>query len=65
MKTLYKIFFGLFLILIAVNLYMVDWNLGFFNSENAKFMLPLAAGVLGTFFVIILNTLRKLSTSRK
>ena len=65
MKTSYKIFLALFVILIAVDLYMVDWNLGFFHGENAKFMIPLAAGVLGIFLVIILNTLSKLSASRK
>jgi hypothetical protein len=65
MRTLYKIFFGLFIILIAIDLYMIDWNFGFFNSENAKFMLPLVAGVLGVFFVIILNTLSKLSSIKK
>ena len=65
MKTLYKIFLGLFVILIGVNLYMIDWNFGFFNAENAKFIFPLSAGVLGVFLVIILNTLSKLSAAKK
>ena len=65
MKTYYKVFLVLFVILIGVDLYMVDWNVGFFHSENAKFMLPLAAGVVGIFLVIILNTMSKLSTSKK
>ena len=65
MKTTYKIFLVLFIILIAVNLYVVNWNLGFFNSENAKFIIPLAAGVIGLFLVIVLNTWSKLSTSKK
>ena len=64
MKTIYKVFLALFVVLIAIDLYMIDWNLGFFSGENAKFMLPLAAGVLGVFFVIILNTMSKLSTSK-
>lgn len=65
MKTIYKVFLVLFIILIAVNLYMIEWSLGFFHNENAKFIIPLGAGFIGLFLVIVLNTWSKLSTSKK
>jgi hypothetical protein len=65
MKTVYKIFLVFFVIFIAIDLYMFNWNLGFFNSENAKFIIPLAAGIVGIFLVVVLNTWSKLSTSKR
>lgn len=64
MKTIYKVFLGLFIIFIAANLYVFDWSLPFFDEENSTFVLSMAAGLLGIFVVVVLNTWSKLSTAR-
>lgn len=61
MQIFYKIFLALFLIFIGVNLYVMDWQLGFWDEENAKFILSLSAAVLGIIVVLVLHTMSRLS----
>lgn len=65
MKTVYKVFLILFIIFIGANLYVFDWSLGFFNEENAQFVLSMAAGFVGIFLVFVLNTWSKLASAKK
>lgn len=60
MQTFYKIFLVLFIIFIGFSLYAIDWSLGFMHEENTKFVLSIAAGIIGIILVFVLNTWSKL-----
>ena len=64
MQLFYKIFLALFIIFIGFNLYVVDWNLGFWHEENAKFIFSGSAAVLGIIVLLVLNTMSKLSVKK-
>ena len=64
MSRFYKIFLVLFVIFIAFNLYVIEWDLGFWNEENAKFIFSGSAAVLGIIVVLVLNTMSKLSVKK-
>lgn len=59
MKLLYKVFLILFILFIGFNLYAVDWGLGLFHEENAKFLFSVAAAILGLILVFVLDTWSK------
>ncbi|RZJ40020.1 MAG: hypothetical protein EOO19_16160 [Chryseobacterium sp.] len=61
MGTFYKIFLVVFIISIAVSLYAIDWQAGFMDEENTKFIFSISAGILGIIVVYILHTWSKLS----
>lgn len=65
MQHFYKIFLVLFVIFIAFNLYMMEWDLGFWHEENSKFILSMSAGILGIIVVFVLNTMSKLGAPKK
>ena len=65
MQKFYKIFLVLFVIFIGFNLYVIDWQLGFMHEENSKFILSIAAGIIGLILVFVLNTWSKLATKKK
>ena len=64
MTTLYKIFLAVFIVFLGVNLYAIDWKLGFFNSENTKFLFSIVAAILGILLTFVLNTWRKLAEKK-
>lgn len=64
MTTFYKVFLIIFIIFLAINLYAIDWNLGFFHSENNKFLFSIVAAILGILFTFVLNTWRKLAEKK-
>lgn len=61
MKTFYKVFFVLFIIFIAINVYALDWRSDLFEEDNIKHVFSLAAGILGLIVVFILNSWSKLA----
>lgn len=61
MQIFYKIFLVLFVIFIGFNLYVMEWNLGFWHEENAKFILSVSAAIIGIIVVFVLHTMSKLS----
>lgn len=61
MTTFYKVFLIIFIVFISVNLYAINWNLGFFHEDNYKFLFSISAGLLGVLLTIVMNTWRKLS----
>lgn len=65
MQTIYKIFLVLFIVFIGFNLYVIDWQLGFFHEENAQFLLSAAAGVIGLVLVFIMNVWSKIGTKKE
>ncbi len=64
MQLFYKIFIALFIVFIAVNLYVMEWDLGFWNEENSKFILSISAAVLGLIVTGILHQMSKLSLKK-
>lgn len=64
MQTIYKVFLIIFIVFLGINLYALDWNLGFMDNENSKFVFSIAASVIGILLVFVLNTWRKLSLKK-
>ncbi|AIH01676.1 hypothetical protein D1Z97_00135 [Riemerella anatipestifer] len=64
MKLVYKIFLVLFVVFIGLNLYAIDWELGFMDNENTKFVFSISAALLGVLLVFVLNTWSKLSPKK-
>ena len=61
MTTFYKVFLVLFIIFLGVNLYAIDWNLGFMHSENNEFLFSIVASIIGILVTLVMNTWKKLS----
>lgn len=61
MQLYYKIFLVLFLVFIGVNLYAIDWSLGFLHGENTKFIFSISAAIIGLILVFVMHNWRKLS----
>lgn len=64
MQTIYKVFLVLFILFTGVNIYMIDWQLGFFHEENAKYIVAGGAGVLGLILVFVMNMWSKLGAKK-
>ncbi|MDY3548354.1 hypothetical protein PG291_07055 [Riemerella anatipestifer] len=64
MKLVYKIFLVLFVVFIGLNLYAIDWELGFMDNENTKFVFSISAALLGVLLVFVLNMWSKLSPKK-
>jgi uncharacterized integral membrane protein len=64
MQLFYKIFLGLFILFIGFNLYRIQWDLGFWNDENATYILSMSAAILGIFVVLVLSTMSKLAVKK-
>lgn len=64
MQRFYKIFLALFIIFIGFNLFMMEWNLGFWHEENSKFILSISAAVLGIIVVFVMHTMSRLAIKK-
>ena len=64
MQRFYKIFLVLFIVFIAINLYVIEWDLGFWDEENSKFIFSMSAGILGIIIVLVLHTMSRLSVKK-
>ncbi len=60
MKTIYKIFLILFIVFIGLNIYAMNWDLGYDHRDNFINLMSIAAGILGVILVFVLNTWSKL-----
>ncbi len=65
MQLFYKIFLALFVIFIGINLYVIEWPLGFLAEENSIFVLSMSAAIVGIIVVFILHTLSTLSAKKQ
>ena len=65
MQTIYKVFLVLFLVFIGFNLYVIDWQLGFFHEDNAKFLVSAGAGVIGLVLVFVMNMWSKIGVKKE
>ena len=64
MRTVYKVFLIIFIILAAINIYAIDWSLGFMHNENSKFLFSAGAAILGIVGVFVLNTWSKIRAAK-
>lgn len=65
MQKLYKFFLVLFLIFVGITLYGMNWDLGLLHEENTKFIVSLAAGIVGLILVFVLSTWSKLPSKKE
>ncbi|WP_379969999.1 hypothetical protein [Epilithonimonas sp. UC225_85] len=64
MKTFYKVFLVVFIISIAISVYAIDWQAGFMDDENTKFLFSISSGILGIIVVYILHLWSKLAEKK-
>jgi len=64
MKTFYKVFLVIFILSVAISIYALDWQAGFFDEENTKFIFSISSGILGIIVVYILHTWSKLAEKK-
>lgn len=64
MHLFYKIFLVLFVIFIGFNLYTMEWQLGFWHEENAKFILSISAAIVGILVVFVMHTLSRFAAKK-
>lgn len=64
MKTFYKVFLIIFIVSIAISIYAIDWQAGFMDDENTKFLFSISSGILGIIVVYILHSWSKLAEKK-
>ncbi|MGA9212659.1 hypothetical protein [Kaistella sp.] len=64
MQLFYKIFLALFIVFIGINLYVIEWNLGFLAEENSTFVLSMSAAIVGIIVVFIMHTMSRLALKK-
>lgn len=64
MQLFYKIFLALFAVFIGFNLYVMEWDLGFWHDENSKFILSISAAIVGIVVVFVLHQMSKLAVKK-
>lgn len=62
MQTFYKILLAIFIIFIGINLYAIDWQLGFMHNENTKYIFSIACAVIGILLLFVLHTWSQLKS---
>lgn len=60
MQKFYKVFFILFIVFIAINLYAIDWQSDILSEDNLKFVFSIASAVIGLIIVFVMNTWSKI-----
>ncbi|HEX7870382.1 MAG TPA: hypothetical protein VF455_09745, partial [Chryseobacterium sp.] len=60
MQKFYKVFLIVFVVIIAINTYAIDWNSDIASEDNVKFLISIACGLLGIGLLFILNTWSKI-----
>lgn len=64
MKTFYKIFLIIFILSIAISFYAIDWQAGFLDDENTKFIFSISSGILGVIVIYVLHMWSKLAEKK-
>ncbi|WP_415328339.1 hypothetical protein [Chryseobacterium sp. MMS23-Vi53] len=64
MQKFYKVFFILFIVFIAINLYAVDWQTDVLSEDNLKFIFSAAAAIIGLIIVFVMNTWSKIGVKK-
>jgi len=59
MQKFYKIFLVVFVIIIGINVYAIDFNTDLLSEDNLKFVFSIGAGVIGLILLFVMNTWSK------
>ncbi|WP_292010351.1 hypothetical protein [Chryseobacterium sp.] len=64
MQKFYKVFLVLFIVIIGVNLYAMDWKSDILSEDNLKFVFSIASGIIGVILLFVLNTWSKIGVKK-
>ena len=64
MQKFYKVFFILFIVFTAINLYAIDWQTDILSEDNLKFVFSIASAVIGLIVVFVMNTWSKIGVKK-
>lgn len=64
MQKFYKVFLIVFIVIIAINIYAIDWSSDILSEDNLKFVFSIAFGVVGVVLLFVLNTWSKIGLKK-
>lgn len=64
MNLFIKILLAILIISCVLNIYAIDWSLGFLHDENTKFILAFGAGLVGIILLFIINTWSQINKTK-
>ncbi|MCS3532702.1 hypothetical protein [Chryseobacterium sp. JUb7] len=64
MQKFYKVFLVVLIIIVAINVYAIDWQSDVLSEDNLKFIFSIAAGVLGLILLFVMNTWSKIGVKK-
>ena len=64
MQKFYKVFLIVFIVIIAINVYAIDWNSEISSEDNIKYVISIVCGVIGLFVLFILNMWSKIGVKK-
>ncbi|WBV61387.1 hypothetical protein PFY12_04510 [Chryseobacterium camelliae] len=64
MQKFYKVFLVVFVIIIGINVYAIDFNTDLLSEDNLKFVFSIAAGVIGLILLFVMNTWSKIGVRK-
>lgn len=64
MQKFYKVFLIVFIVIIAINIYAIDWKSDILSEDNLKFVFSIAFGVVGVVLLFVLNTWSKIGLKK-
>ena len=64
MKKFYKVFLIVFAVIIAINIYAIDWNSDILSEDNMKFVMSIGFGLIGVVLLFVLNTWSKIGVKK-
>lgn len=64
MQKFYKVFLIVFVIIIGINVYAIDFNTDLLSEDNLKFVFYIGAGVIGLILLFVMNTWSKIGVRK-
>ncbi|MCE3076410.1 hypothetical protein [Chryseobacterium gwangjuense] len=64
MQKFYKVFLVVFVIIIGINVYAIDFNTDLLSEDNLKFVFSIAAGIIGLILLFVMNTWSKIGVRK-
>ncbi len=64
MQKFYKVFLVVFVIIIGINVYAIDFNTDLLSEDNLKFVFSIGAGVIGLILLFVMNTWSKVGVRK-
>ena len=64
MQKFYKVFLIVFVIIIGINVYAIDFNTDLLSEDNLKFVFSIVAGVIGLILLFVMNTWSKIGVRK-